>query len=272
MVTPGMFTTALRAPKLGSAEAECEDAHLVLPAEDPDTWRTEPVLVAVADGASESLLSGPWAALLTTGLLAHVAADPSALDAPEAFADALARAGLAWRPWLADYVARREAAGRPIAWYEQPGLDRGPHATALAARFAPDADGRTTWAAAALGDSCLFHTRGADLLHAFPLADAGAFDSSPGLVNALTTDTALLARHTRTASGAAEQGDQFFLCTDALAAWFLREAERGGAPWDLLAEHTRGGDPERFAAWLEAARAAGEVRNDDVTLVHVDLG
>ncbi|MEJ2857908.1 MULTISPECIES: protein phosphatase 2C domain-containing protein [unclassified Saccharothrix] len=247
--------TTLRVPKRGNTERECEDSGRVR-----DTGGT--VLAAVADGASESLLSGEWADLLTASLLD---AAPDVLDDADRFAAALVDAGRSWRAWLDDYVAGREAAGRPIAWYEQPKLDRGPHATVLAARFA---SGR--WDAAALGDSCLFHVRDDRLECAFPLVEPGQFDNSPPLVNAFTRDTALLARHVRTASGRIEPGDEFFLCTDAIAEWFLREAGAGRRPWRVLRGFAA--DHDGFAAWLDAVREEGLMRNDDVTVVHLDPG
>ncbi|WP_158839885.1 protein phosphatase 2C domain-containing protein [Saccharothrix deserti] len=267
-----MFTSSLRVPKQGNTLRECEDAARVLPASDPGTWLAEPVFAAVADGASESLLAGEWADLLAKTVIDAVRDDECVLQDVDRFATALISAGAAWGEWLADYVAEREANGRPIAWYEQPGLDRGPHATVLAARFETDSSQVTRWDVAALGDSCLFHTRDDRLLRAFPVESPEAFDNSPGLVNAFNRDHALLARHVRTVSGGAEQGDQFFLCTDALAEWFLRETARGGQPWHVLCEFTRSGDHDEFAAWLEKTRGEGLMRNDDVTVVHVDLG
>ncbi len=261
-----MVTTSLRVPKQGHTPRECEDAAHVLP--DPGG----PVLAAVADGASESLLAGEWADLLARTVTDAARDDDGVLRDVDRFAGALVRAGEAWRQWLDDYVAEREADGRPIAWYEQPKLDRGPHAAVLAARFDTAASGVTRWDVAVLGDSCLFHTRDDRLLRAFPLESAEAFDNAPGLVNAFNRDQALLARHARTASGVAEPGDRFFLCTDALAAWFLREADRGDRPWRVLAEFTRSGDFDGFTAWLATARAERLMRNDDVTVVHVALG
>ncbi|ONI84800.1 hypothetical protein ALI22I_30395 [Saccharothrix sp. ALI-22-I] len=266
-----MVTSSLRLPKQGNSLRECEDAAHVLPASDA-AGLAGPVFAAVADGASESLLAGEWADLLTRSVIDAAQDDECVLKDADHFATALAEAGDTWREWLAEYVAKREANGRPIAWYEEPKLDRGPHATVLAARFDTDSSGVTSWDVAALGDSCLFHTRDDRLLRAFPVESSEAFDNSPGLVNAFNRDHALLARHVRTVSGRAERGDQFFLCTDALAAWFLREAERGNQPWDVLCEFTRSGDPDRFAAWLERTRGEGLMRNDDVTVVHVDLG
>ncbi|MFE9747855.1 protein phosphatase 2C domain-containing protein [Saccharothrix saharensis] len=258
-----MATFSLRVPKQGNTVRECEDAAHVVP--------DGPVLAAVADGASESLLAGEWAELLAK-TVTDAARDGSVLRDADAFATALVRAGEAWREWLDGYVAEREADGRPIAWYEQPKLDRGPHATVLAARFDTDASGQTRWDVAALGDSCLFHTRDDRLVQAFPIDSAEAFDNAPGLVNAFNRDRGLLARHVRTASGVAVPGDQFFLCTDALAAWFLRAAERGDRPWQVVGDFARSGDVDGFTAWLATARAEGLMRNDDVTVVHVDLG
>lgn len=266
-----MYTSALRAPKQGNSARECEDAHFVLPARAPDEWLAEPVAAAVADGASESLLAGEWARLLTTSVTRAAHGCEDVLRDAGRFAGALVDAGQEWDGWLAAYVAEREADGRPIAWYEQPKLDRGPHATVLAARFATTS-GTTAWHAAALGDSCLFHIRDDRLLRAFPVESSAAFDNTPGLVNAFNRDHGLLSRHVRTAAGEAEQGDQFFLCTDALAEWFLRAAEGGGQPWRLLSEFTPHGDLDGFTAWLEKVRAEGAMRNDDVTVVHVDLG
>ncbi|WP_447002683.1 protein phosphatase 2C domain-containing protein [Saccharothrix isguenensis] len=260
-----MVVSSLRVPKHGNSVAECEDAGHVL---DPVPGL---VCAAVADGASESLLAGEWADLLARSVNDAVRADECVARDADRFASALVGAGEAWDGWLSAYVARREADGRPIAWYEQPKLDRGPHATVLAARFCADPSG-TRWAAAALGDSCLFHVRADRLLLGFPVESSEAFSNSPGLVNAFNRDQELLARHVRTASGRAEDGDQFFLCTDALAAWFLGAVERGDRPWHELCDLTRSGDLDGFGEWLRVARGKGVMRNDDVTVVHVDLG
>ncbi|MEU5694459.1 hypothetical protein [Actinosynnema sp. NPDC020468] len=267
----GVYVSALRVPKRGSTLAECEDASSVFPDAGSDVWLTDPVSVALSDGASESLLAGEWASLLAESVVGALRDDGRALRDRRVFADVLVDAGKAWRGWVREYVANRRATGRPIMWYEQPKLDRGPYATLLAARFEPVADA-IAWRAAALGDTCLFQTRGGRLLHAFPLESHREFTSSPGLVNGYNQDRALVARHVRTMSGRAEEGDQFFLCTDALAAWFLAETERGGQPWNALCDFTRSGAVDEFEAWLDDRRSAGSMANDDVTVVHVDLG
>ncbi|WP_367127953.1 protein phosphatase 2C domain-containing protein [Saccharothrix sp. HUAS TT1] len=260
-----MITSSLRVPKHGNSQQECEDALHVRT--DADV-----VCAAVSDGASESLLAGAWADLLARSVNDAARDDEGVLRDVDRFATALVDAGEAWREWLVGYVAGREADGRPIAWYEQPKLDRGPHATVLAARFDADPSGVVRWRAAALGDSCLFRVRDDEPLPGFPVTSAEAFGSSPDLVNAFNRDHALLARHVSAVSGDARPGDEFFLCTDALAAWFLHEAERGDRPWRALGEFTKSGDLDGFTSWLTATRAEGVLRNDDVAVVHVDLG
>jgi hypothetical protein len=267
------FVSVLRVPKAGSDEHECEDAAATMPACEYTELLHGPVSVAVADGASESLLSGNWARLLVRSVVARGVQDASVLQDRSCFAAALTEASLRWADWFAGYPARREAGGRPVQWYERPKLAKGAYATILAARFehGPTAQ-RSNWYAAALGDSCLFQVRGPELIRAFPIESAADFDSTPALVNSRGHDQELLAARVAMAAGDANFGDQFFLCTDALAAWFLDEAEGGTAPWEVLYDFTRCGDTVGFVAWLGELRDAGEMRNDDVTLVHVDLG
>ena len=44
-------------------------------------------------------------------------------------------------------------------------------------------------------------------------------------------------------------------------------AEEGGRPWETLRDLTEIG----FAEWVSEARRTSGLRNDDVTLVHVDV-
>jgi hypothetical protein len=71
----------------------------------------------------------------------------------------------------------------------------------------------------------------------------------------------------RLAVGSVAEGDDFFVCTDALAAWFLSRAEEGGRPWETLRDLADIG----FAQWASEARRTSGLRNDDVTLVHLDI-
>src|SRR5688572_16388547 len=113
--------TVLSLPKAGNRADECEDA--AYPAAG-GARAGERLRFAVADGASEALLSGPWAALLVRLYGRH----PAAGDDPRAL---LTLATARWARWLRRYLRRRERLGRPIQWFEEPGLAAGAFAALL---------------------------------------------------------------------------------------------------------------------------------------------
>ncbi len=113
----------------------------------------------------------------------------------------------------------------------------------------------------------MFQVRDGQLLTSFPIATSGEFGSHPVLVptNPAREDFAAL----RVAVGPWQPGDVFLLASDALAAWFLREHERGTLLWPLPLVDGRERDAV-FAAWIDELRRAHALRNDDVTLVRVE--
>jgi len=268
------------AAKEGSSAAEYEDAWQVLPGtgdEVPGDW----VAVAVADGATESLLARQWAAMMAE----EFAVASAAVRDAYLFAETALAVSSRWPAVLKSYIAERESAARPLRWYERPGLEKGAFATLLALQVNMDsrlAGGAGTrpdpvdpgvprviggWTSAALGDTCLFHVRAGQLKIAFPLSESAHFDTSPALLGSLGADPEAIADHVRFAEGTVAEGDDFFVCTDALAAWFLARAEQGGQPWETLRDLTEIG----FAEWVSQARRTNALRNDDVTLVHMDV-
>lgn len=265
------------APKDGSSDEEYEDAWLVVPGV-ADEMDGDWVGVAVADGATESFLARQWASLL----VGEFAIASAALLNRKSFADMTLALAARWPDLVASYVAKREGEGRPVAWYERPGLAKGAFATLLALqmdfRTAPRADshdqagsvdppGVGHWSSAALGDTCLFQVRDEHLESAFPVTASGEFNTSPPLLGTTNLDAQLITDRVRLARGIIAEGDDFYLCTDALAAWFLAGVERGDRPWEIL----RDLDEMTFPDWLCRARGSGEIRNDDVTLIHIDV-
>jgi hypothetical protein len=103
----------------------------------------------------------------------------------------------------------------------------------------------------------------------FPLERADQFGPSPVLLstNGLAADAALATRKSLEGSGNADE--QFYLMTDALAQWFLDEAERGGEPWEPLQDFDHDEAAPGFRKWLTNLRQEGRIRNDDVTLLRV---
>lgn len=265
------------APKEGSSDAEYEDAWRVVPGTG-DEIPGDRIGVAVADGATESLLARQWATMMA-GRFATASA--AAQDA-YLFAETAMAISAQWPGVVDSYLAERENLGRPLRWYERPGIAKGAFATLLALQVNIGGEvaarpGTQTepgllpivgsWHSAALGDTCLFHVRGGQLQLAYPLGESADFGTSPALLGSCDTDPDVIVAHVRLTGGSVAEGDDFFVCTDALAAWFLARAEEGGRPWETLRDLT---DPD-FAEWVSLVRRTGELHNDDVTLVHVDI-
>jgi len=62
----------------------------------------------------------------------------------------------------------------------------------------------------------------------------------------------------------------FLLCTDAIACCLLRADEADESPWDQIRDW-RSGDSREFSEWLDSAREDGRMKNDDVTMVRLEI-
>jgi hypothetical protein len=252
-------TTALWTPKAGNRPDECEDA--LFPARS-GRLQGDTLCLAVADGASEALLSGPWAEVLVRAY-GRAGADLPAL---------LPLAQAVWRRWLRRYLWRRAHQGRPVQWFEEPGLEAGAFA-ALVGLTLVDGVVRNEgdWRATALGDCCLFQVRAGALLASFPIERASDFGSRPLLLASRADGNHRLLAAQVTQQGAWRAGDRFYLMSDALAQWWLVEYGRGLAPWRALDRLCRPGASRSFGQWIEVRRKRRQLRNDDVALLRVAL-
>lgn len=231
-----------------------------------------PVLrLAMADGVSQTLLAGRWAQWIVREL---GCADLRAVCSGAEFIEVLALRVAAWPAEMRAYLDERKAHGRPIQFYEKRKLAQGPAATVLAVYLWDDADGAgRRWAAAALGDTCVFQV-GSDghLRAAFPLGTSRAFSSTTDVIRGFDVDWAEVAASVKCHSGTFEPGDTFYLGTDAISAWILREKELGRSPWtELTGIFGSLGAQARFAKWVDERRATGAMRNDDVSLIRLEL-
>lgn len=245
-------------PRAGSRVEEYEDAFYP---RRTGTRSAKRIRFAVADGASESLLSGMWADLLVRTWCR---------SKRRRVGEVIATAMSGWQIEMAAYLEGRERHERPIQWFEEPGLAKGAHATLLGLELTTASHDSGRWTAVAMGDSCVFQVRDGELLTSFPVKSAAEFSTSPKLV---PTRPHLLGRalaNLDQADGEWQSGDVFFLATDAIAAWFLAVVEEGGTPWSTLAQF-ESDTPELFAAWVGEQRGLRQLRNDDVTLLRVEV-
>jgi hypothetical protein len=267
----------LRVPKAGNRIEECEDAKRVWsPPEqrqDRHGHTVVPLYAAVSDGASESLLAGAWAGRLVEDVVESMALGDEWWEDVDGFVcDFMRRSGERWDTYLELYQADRAARGRPITWYEQPGLDKGAFATVVGtevrATLPGDGSVEWSWHAFALGDSCLFHLREGSVLRAFPVDSVDGFGITPQLLGSRNHDTALVAERLSTAHGTLTPGDEVLLASDALAAWLLSPRHEQSAPGMQLAKLAELGE-ESFGEWVNDQRARRLMRNDDVTLIRL---
>ena len=246
-------------PRKGHDSTEYEDAF----AADEAAGR-----FAVADGASEGCFTGLWARLLVDDFVAGNGREAAAWPA--------------LLPVLQDRW-RTEVHAQELPWYAEEGVRQGASATFLGlvlenSPLPPVACDRMgegqgvrvsyDWQAVAVGDTCLLHTRGDALLRAFPIDGAGQFDNSPKLAGSRMSVEDIRARQGLWLDGRGQAGDRLWMMTDALAQWCLTKYEAGGNPSAKLELLIEG---DSFASWIDGLRNAGELRNDDVTVLAIEL-
>lgn len=240
-------------PKRGSTEHENEDAAYPIEAGEK---RGERIRFALADGATESSFARRWAELLVK---AFVDLDPErdAHAIPQILQDA--------RPqW------REHTSGRQLPWYAEESVRKGAFSSLLGLTLKADGTrpGYGDWRAVAVGDTCLIHMRNDCVLARFPLSSAASFDLAPYLLSSSPSNDESVQTHVQDESGECAPKDVLYLMTDALARWFLEEMDRGHTPWTDLntREHS-----ESFKELIEDLRAKGALRNDDCTLIRIDI-
>lgn len=239
---------ALQQPKPGSSDDQCEDAF----AYDGTSSRA-----AVCDGASTAFESRRWARLLARKFIE---------SAPFGFSD---EEFLGW----VDSVAEQWA--QSIPWetldvFEEIKADSGSAATLIGLQLTPhpQQEAAGTWRCLAVGDSCLFQVRGGRLVVALPIRRSADFNVTPPLLSTKRESNLRNIGKVVTETGTWQEGDCFFLLTDAMAQWFLRVSEQHGAPWDDLIALNQ----PRFRVLVRETQARRLMRQDDATALMIGVG
>jgi hypothetical protein len=255
-----LHIASFRLQKAGNAPEENDDACYPLGSR---SVRAQLARVAVSDGATEGFQSGRWATYLVEAF-----SHGQSLNVDRITRSARRR----WSKWFQEYLEAR-AKSRPIQWWEEPGLERGAFASLIGLQLkANGAAEGGSWEAVAVGDSCLFHVRDSALLQAFPMQESSAFTNRPLLIptNAEYLDPERDEAIVR-ANGSCASDDTFYLTTDALAKWLLSRMEDQRPPWRLLRDLDTDAEVRPFDEWVQRLRMEEGLRNDDVTLVRIDL-
>ncbi len=244
MSTVALVVRALLLPKCGEAPEDCEDALAVA-----SDAHGHGLRAAVADGASSSAFSGVWARLLTQ----------SFVEVPiRSDAELRERLPALTQRWYADVY------GRALPWHALERAQRG--AFAALAGVEVGAGTPATWKGLALGDSCVVHVRGGAVLCAAPVAASAGFANDPVLISTDAERNVAVETELRLVGGELVPGDTLVLATDALAQFVLAAAECDAAGIEALLRALECGD-----APIDAGRARGSLRNDDVAAVMIRI-
>ena len=249
-------------PKASCTDKDYEDAFAWWPRGQLEGVRGERFRFAAADGASASSYSRLWARQLVRGFVTDRLQKGT-----------LAEALLALREgWVRG--VRRAQRGRPLPWYAEEKLGKGAFAALVGLELidegAEEPD-RWKWRAFAVGDSCLVHMRERKVELTFPIDRADLFGVNPVLLSTDTAGNAVALRESKHVEGSGIAGDRFYLMTDALAQWFLRQVEESREPWIPLQDFDRDPAAPVFRDWVTGLRDSGQMRNDDVTLLRIEV-
>jgi hypothetical protein len=245
-------------PKEGSSQDEWEDGAVFGPAGESGSG----IRFAVLDGATDGSYSTRWVRHLADSFMSRE-------DGEGMYSPALERGDVsAW------FAAMQEAwqATRPVtdSYIDHAMFARGTLATFVGGELA-GLDGKTpTWTAAALGDVVLFHVRGGRLVTHFPPLRPGDFDLTPDGISTVPRHLERMSARLLFQQGRLAPGDCLFVATDALAEWLITAVEsRGVSPWALLGSPAA--DPGMFTRLVDEGRQASGLKNDDVTLMRIQL-
>ena len=228
------------------------------PEEDQDAYATDAArgIAAIADGVAAGIFAGQWARILTEATVA----DPPDPSDKQTFAAWLAERRQAWNAGID--VSE-------LSWFQKPKLRDGAFSTLLWVEITPidesDRQPQDPWRlrAFAVGDSCLFHVRGGELLRTFPIEKAEELEADPVVIGSVDLNRDELLEF-QSFEALCRPGDWLVLSTDAVAGWALRRRDAGSLPdWTEYWTRTE-------AAWQEevtALRSQREMRYDDATLL-----
>ena len=239
-------------PKNGCTPKECEDAIAISPLRGR---------FAVADGATEAYDSGRWAKLLAR-TWAHV--EMLSFDIPTL---------LSSLHILGDRLARRWIT-RELAWYEEEKAQSGAFAAfaALSVEDSAHEHGVYHWKAIALGDSCVFLEREKKLQAAIPIDSPSNFNYRPLLVpSSFREPMEPIVNKIMIRSDFSRAGDVFLLMTDAIACWYLSYVVHDERMHDEFHAAVSGKGPLGISDLIERERTAGNLRNDDVAILRVEI-
>jgi hypothetical protein len=246
-------------PKAGNKDTENEDA--VFPAVGiGQNGHNELATFIVADGATQTSFSGLWANYLTKycsqAKLSEYNFQQAVGKAQEEWQQSLQGAEL---PWHA-VEKFRLGAFSALAWLE-------------IQYFPVHPVYGFTWRALAVGDCCLFIARNQEIYLSLPLQDPGDFKNTPILIPSKSERMESIKGKIQTSRGSLIMGDQLILASDAISSWIMRRSQTDRLEFLKMIRSIKNAKNESgFSYWINGLRKSGELKNDDTSLILIELG
>jgi archaellum component FlaF (FlaF/FlaG flagellin family) len=248
------------------------------PPDNCDAQRSDPNfgLIAIADGATQSVFAEEWANLLVDGFCQSQEKEPCKYiqDNAQAWLKPLQD------EWMPLYEQARNKLSDPNGKTWSP-LKSGNHRVNSAAStfvgvqlFPVKANRKGKWQSVAIGDSCLFHFRQInhkyELLKAFPLEKSQDFSTATHAFNSNPKYSALIKEKPVFFEGDYQLKDTFLLATDALAQWILKNREAGKDDWQKLLTINEN-EQDEFEQMVDNLRKNNEIVFDDTTFCRMQV-
>jgi serine/threonine protein phosphatase PrpC len=209
---------------------------------------------AICDGVSTSLFSGRWASILAKAVVQN----PPDLANESSLEDWLKRQRDAWSATIDEHS---------LAWHQKPKLLEGAGSTLLWVEVSGSdaADGVARprrLRCYSIGDCCLFHIRGGQVLETFPVQESTRFDENPRVIRSVFKRSEHLEFEAMEAQ--CHPGDLLVLASDAIACWTMRQIEAGvEVDWQAYWQLSR----EQWQQWTVELRQDHQIRYDDATVI-----
>jgi serine/threonine protein phosphatase PrpC len=216
-------------------------------------------VAAICDGVASTIFAGRWAGILAQA----VAASPPDTTDRGLFEAWLSQVREAWT---------RSIDESSLAWHQKPKLVEGAGATLLWVEVSmmpgPANVARPYQVRAySIGDCCLFHVRNGRVLQTFPIQESTRFEENPQVIRSVVKRSDVVTFEAMETQ--CNPGDLLILCTDAIAAWTMRQIEAGmPVDWEGLWQMPQ----PQWQQWVVRLRQAKQIRFDDSTAVLLRIG
>ncbi len=235
-------------PKYGNSDKENEDSLSF-------SKRIGGTLLkfAISDGATESLYSKEWSAILVehyTKRHFDLANFPNII-------------GEMAEKWQSSIKSPDE-----LPWYLQEKLGKGAFATFLGITI----DLREqTFESIAVGDCVLFHFRNDKLIYSFPVESSDQFNNTPLLISTNSKYQIDFQKLTKYSKGDIVSGDLLILATDALSAWIFKRLDDSIRLLIDLKNFLSHKKRNKKIDWVYNKINNREIKNDDITIILINI-